>query len=179
MSQLRNEHLVLSLQELRGIPIRCGNGKGKCLLVAATMLPLHTESGQSSAALSRLANSPKPLLTKLLLRWLVLACTVGALMWMMGPLMLDFFRFGESGSEVRLDVGLTPTFEDVEAPEVPKQHTPSSPPAKVADNQSGSNTWDERKGEVREAFRHAWQGYMKHAYPADELLPQSGQSSNK
>lgn len=39
------------------------------------------------------------------------------------------------------------------------------------------STWDERKGEVKEAFLHAYDGYMRHAFPADELAPVSGKAT--
>lgn len=39
--------------------------------------------------------------------------------------------------------------------------------------------WESRKGEVRYAFKHAWSGYKSMAFPDDELLPTSGNSTNK
>lgn len=36
---------------------------------------------------------------------------------------------------------------------------------------SNATTWNERKVEVRDAYIHALSGYMKYAFPADELLP--------
>ncbi|PFH46692.1 glycoside hydrolase family 47 protein [Amanita thiersii Skay4041] len=39
--------------------------------------------------------------------------------------------------------------------------------------------WKSRKEKVRDAYRHALEGYMAHAFPNDELMPLSGGSTNK
>ncbi|KAG5634636.1 hypothetical protein H0H81_001318 [Sphagnurus paluster] len=59
----------------------------------------------------------------------------------------------------------------------PSTHIRPPPAHKPAGN--GSAIWDTRKGEVRAAFVHAYSGYMKHAFPSDELLPKSGGKTNK
>ncbi|KDR73258.1 hypothetical protein GALMADRAFT_72667 [Galerina marginata CBS 339.88] len=40
-------------------------------------------------------------------------------------------------------------------------------------------TWDARKNEVKEAFKHAWTGYKTRAFPSDELMAVSGGKSDK
>ena len=39
--------------------------------------------------------------------------------------------------------------------------------------------WASRAAQVKEAFRHAYHGYEQHAFPHDELMPVSNQSSDK
>jgi hypothetical protein len=39
--------------------------------------------------------------------------------------------------------------------------------------------WSARAAEVKNAFRHAYSGYQKHALPDDELLPVTGGKENK
>ena len=39
--------------------------------------------------------------------------------------------------------------------------------------------WNTRKMEVREAFKHAWEGYLIQAFPSDELDSVSGGKSDR
>ncbi|KAF8896775.1 glycoside hydrolase family 47 protein [Gymnopilus junonius] len=50
------------------------------------------------------------------------------------------------------------------------------PPKPTAEEQ---DIWEPRKLEVREAFKHAWEGYKTRAFPHDELLAVSGGHSDK
>lgn len=40
-------------------------------------------------------------------------------------------------------------------------------------------TWDDRAAKVRDAFVHAYRGYMQYAAPNDELKPLSNGNINK
>lgn len=51
-------------------------------------------------------------------------------------------------------------------------------PAKMSAEKK-KELWKERKGLVREAFLHAWRGYVDHAWPMDELQSVSGSGTNK
>jgi mannosyl-oligosaccharide alpha-1,2-mannosidase len=55
------------------------------------------------------------------------------------------------------------------AKKIPKiQHAP------VAENKKDKRVREQRLGEVREAFLHAWGGYKKEAWAKDELMPING-----
>ncbi|KAF9466320.1 glycoside hydrolase family 47 protein [Collybia nuda] len=44
---------------------------------------------------------------------------------------------------------------------------------------SNASVWERRKNEVKDAYVHALSGYLKHAFPHDELLSVSGRKSDK
>lgn len=65
----------------------------------------------------------------------------------------------------RLSFGLEPT------PQTDRHNTALPSPTQTA--------WDQRKSEVRNAYAHALGGYMKYAYPYDELRSVTGGKVNK
>lgn len=131
----------------------------------STMLPvqrcLPSESGHPSRSTKCRS------LSKVLLRWVVLACLVTAVIWFGDSLSLrlseTWFRSSDS-----TDTTLKTSSRFQRPLNVPP------PPTKEE-----QDVWEPRKTEVRNAFKHAWSGYKSIAYPNDELLPVSGGQSNK
>jgi hypothetical protein len=66
------------------------------------------------------------------------------------------------------------TFEDVPDDVLPPMTTspPPPPPEPVS-------PWPARADRVRDAFRHAFDGYLQYAFPHDELQPLSNSSVDK
>ena len=124
------------------------------------MLPTH-RSPPSIEHLSRF--SPKSWFNKPRLRWLTLAGILVLALWVVIPLIRDFWK--------PLDFGLgysIPPPSHIVLPPMPKPPTLEE-----------QRIWDGRKDEVRESFKHAWTGYKSRAFPSDELLPISGGRSDK
>ena len=124
------------------------------------MLPTH-RSPPSIEHLSKL--SPKSWFNKPRLRWLTLTGILVLALWVVIPLIRDFWK--------PLDFGLgysIPPPSHIVLPPMPKPPTLEE-----------QRIWDGRKDEVRESFKHAWTGYKSRAFPSDELLPISGGRSDK
>ena len=112
---------------------------------------------------------PSFLQSKVLIRWIVLACVAIAFIWFEGPRLADSLGLGSS----RFDYPPLPPNPAL-APHLEDPLNPLPQPTKQE-----QYVWDSRKNEVRKAFKHAWSGYKKFAYPNDELMSITGGSSNK
>ncbi|KDR66394.1 hypothetical protein GALMADRAFT_80958 [Galerina marginata CBS 339.88] len=96
-------------------------------------------------------------------RWVILASIILGFLWLSGPPVGRILWPSPSG----------PSSPDTTAHHVrPIQPPPSPKPEE-------QKLWEPRKDEVREAFKHAWNGYRTRAFPADELLAVSGGNSNR
>ena len=134
------------------------------------MLPIHRSSPSEAGLSSCITKRPSFVLTKPLVRWLVLASIVVAFIWFG-----DLLNLGRSSQPLsRLSDSLnTPTTTT-------SQQRPSNIPFQpTKEVQVEQDVWELRKNEVRNAFKHAWSGYKNIAYPNDELLSLSGGHSNK
>jgi hypothetical protein len=105
-------------------------------------------------------------------RWLLLVCVVTsfALYFLWSP------YYNNPLDRVLLQVPQLPLFEP-QGP-LPPSTLPLSPLSPTPPGPQVS-IWEERKSEVRDAFVHALSGYMKYAFPHDELLSLTGGKTNK
>lgn len=102
-------------------------------------------------------------LNRFAVRWITLAGLFGIGFWFFIP----FVRNVSWGS---------PEF-DFYPPSLPPHIRPLSGPIPLTLEEQ--QKWDQRKNEVKESFKHAWNGYRDRAFPSDELLPLSGGKTNK
>ncbi|KAG5644461.1 hypothetical protein DXG03_008361 [Asterophora parasitica] len=125
------------------------------------MLPTH--HSDAGAALSRGRFS----LRRISGRWLAIICFLATitLLWFAAPVPYHLRP---------LESGLAPS-DDKASPDTPLRPLP--PPPSPPNGHIPS--WEERKEAVRRAYIHAYTGYMKYAFPADELLATSAGKSNK
>ncbi|KAG5650845.1 hypothetical protein H0H81_010856, partial [Sphagnurus paluster] len=112
-----------------------------------------TASGEPSS-LRRMLSSGRGIITSGILSTFLLV-------WLVAQIPYDRPREGMAVG------GVTPPSTQIRPP----------PADELVANTTG--IWESRKGEVRAAFVHAYSGYMKHAFPADELLPKTGGKVNK
>lgn len=113
---------------------------------------------------------------RLKVRWLLLLCVAATSTWFLvfSPLALTF-------SPLELAPNRQPQTPPPPQPtsgynnisttpiDVVEPFTPAPPP----------ENWEVAKSQVRDAFKFALDGYLKRAYPMDELRPNSGEGSNK
>lgn len=116
-----------------------------------TMLPTHTTNSRTFNTHPTARVSLKSYIGRPLLRYIpvVLGCVVT--LWLFGPVFLGILPPGPPG---------------LFRPPPPR---PPPPPT----------IWTVRAEAVRSAFVHAYSGYEKHAFPADELLPVTGGKIDK
>lgn len=132
------------------------------------MLPVHRSLPSEAGHSSCIAKPPPFVLSKLLLRWLALTCAAIAFIWFGDLLSLGLSETVLQSSDSP-NTTTTTTINRIQLP-------PNGPLPPTKEEQ---DVWEPRKEEVRNAFKHAWSGYMDIAYPNDELLPLSGGQSNK
>ena len=135
-------------------------------LLPTMLLPIHRLSSPKAGSFSWLTKRPSFLLNKLIVRWIALACVAIALIWFGGRL-ANSLSLSPFGFEYPLP----------NPPLAPHLERPLNQPPQPTKQEQ--DVWEPRKDEVRNAFKHAWSGYMTIAYPNDELLSVSGGTSNK
>lgn len=133
-------------------------------LMAPRMLPIHIPPTASPKS------SPWGVFGRPQVRWLFFGCVFMsfALYWLWSPYYYNILDPSSVGIPL-------PWIIEPGAP-LQSPLPPLSPPQPKPKPQV---SWDKRKDEVRDAFVHALTGYMKYAFPDDELLSLSGGKSNK
>lgn len=126
------------------------------------MLPVHAQDTQPRAAHLR-----KPGTLVRVSRWTPLFLAIPLIFWFFGPYSISLARPPKSSI---FDIHATITLP-------PKIKIPGSP--HHVDAQTASPLWNDRAQQVKNAFVHAYTGYMDHAFPADELLPISAEKTDK
>lgn len=148
------------------------------------MLPIHRSSPSEAGLSSCISKRPSFVLTKPLVRWLVLACVVVAFIWF-GDLLNPgrssepLSRLADSLNTPTTTTGQQSPSNIPSQPNIPPPQPDIPPPQPTKEVQVEQDVWELRKNEVRNAFKHAWSGYKNIAYPNDELLSLSGGHSNK
>lgn len=112
-------------------------------------------------------------------RWLILVLVFASSLWLVGPYLLGLPPPHHPHGHDHLFDGPPPEGEGhgrrppggwFGRPSTKQPPEPHKGPETV---------WSTRAEQVKEAYRHAWKGYMKLASPADELLPVTGGGVNK
>lgn len=126
-------------------------------------LPLHNPPRTPSCApvpgsVRRFAQYPSKFVPARYVRWLPILLAIPLVLWLLGPYTWRFAR------------PVVPPFDNGVVQSQPKPSKSFSPPPSV---------WTGHADRVKDAFVHAYGGYMKHAFPSDELLPIGGLKTDK
>jgi hypothetical protein len=103
-------------------------------------------------------------------RWVLVLCALASLLWVLffGP-----FTFPASPLDLlpfpKPQPTPIPAYNRPKPDDVSEPFVPGPPP----------ENWDVAKKQVRDAFKYALDGYLKQAYPSDELRATSGRGKNK
>lgn len=158
-------------------------------LLVDVMLPIHrrrspspTSAGQSTSG------SASQSLNKKSYRWLLYLVAFASSFWLLAPYVIGPLdpRHGPSPHQYDAEDHLRADFEDHTdspsahaLPHVPPPRLRPGPPSPPASGTSNETVWSIRANDVRNAYLHAWTGYLKLAAPADELLPVSNAKTDK
>ncbi|KAF9043367.1 glycoside hydrolase [Panaeolus papilionaceus] len=142
-----------------------------------TMLPTHngplTPTG--SPSLMRLVKNTQQPWGRFLTRWVLLGIVVVAGIWFTGPILKDLVLPGYESTLGDIPLGMSEDVPDTGSKPPPRPYKPPIRPTTGAD----AELWKKRKGEVRETFKFAWNGYLEKAFPHDEVLPIDGRHTDK
>lgn len=140
------------------------------------MLPTHQQRRPSSTGAPGSANQ---YLSKKSYRWLFLCLAFASSMWLLAPYLIHMGRPPRPGRHHH-NGHPPPEFAEYPPALPARPRPPASFPHPPEGRPKGPSTeWSLRADQVRNAYLHAWTGYLKLAAPSDELLPVSNGKADK